>query len=76
MDSVISRVIRVAAGPFAPGHIGELTRIVPFEMVDAVLAETGAQQQRVRDLPSRVVVYLLLAAGCSLIWATARCGRG
>jgi Insertion element 4 transposase N-terminal/Transposase DDE domain len=32
-------------------------------MVDAVLAETGAVQRRVRDLPSRVVVYLLLA-GC------------
>ena len=32
-------------------------------MVDEVLAETGAVQTRVRDLPSRVVVYLLLAAG-------------
>ncbi|MEN3616210.1 IS4 family transposase [Plantactinospora sp. ZYX-F-223] len=32
-------------------------------MVDAVLAESGAMQSRVRDLPSRVVVYLLLAAG-------------
>src|SRR3954452_976147 len=63
MDSVIGRVVRVAAGPFAPGHIGELTRIVPFEMVDAVLAQTRARQRRVRDLPSRVVVYLLLAAG-------------
>src|SRR5690348_17054912 len=63
MDSVISRVVRVAAGAFAPGHVGELTRIVPFEMVDAVLAETGTVQRRVRDLPSRVVVYLLLAAG-------------
>lgn len=30
-------------------------------MVDAVLAETNTVQQRVRDLPSRVVVYLLLA---------------
>jgi Insertion element 4 transposase N-terminal/Transposase DDE domain len=38
-----------------------LTRIVPFEMVDAVLTETGKIQKRVRDLPSRVVVYLLLA---------------
>jgi hypothetical protein len=76
MDSLISRVVGVAAGPFAPGHIGELTRIVPFEMVDAVLAETRARQRRVRDLPSRVVVYLLLAPGCSLIWATARYGRG
>ena len=48
---------------FAPGHLGELTRIVPFEMVDAALAETRAVQQRLRALPSRVVVYLLLAAG-------------
>lgn len=32
-------------------------------MVDAALAETGKVQARVRDLPSRVMVYLLLAAG-------------
>lgn len=44
-------------------------------MVDAVLAETGAVQQRVRDLPSRVVVYLLLAGalftecGYRQVWA-------
>ncbi|MEU4565017.1 IS4 family transposase [Actinoplanes sp. NPDC023936] len=56
-------MITVAAGPFAPGHLGELTQQVPFEMVDAVLAETRCLQRRVRDLPSRVVVYLLLA-GC------------
>ncbi|MFU8854877.1 IS4 family transposase [Micromonospora sp. SL1-18] len=56
-------MITVAKGVFAPGHLGELTRIVPFEMVDAVLAETGRTQQRVRLLPARVVVYLLLAAG-------------
>jgi len=53
----------MAAGRFAPGHLGELTQQVPFEMVDAVLAQTRATQSRVRDLPSRVVVYLLLA-GC------------
>jgi hypothetical protein len=53
----------VAGGVFAPGHLGELTRIVPFEMVDAVLAEAGGCEERVRVLPSRVVVYLLLAAG-------------
>ena len=47
---------------FAPGHLGELTRIIPFEMVDAVLAECGAAQRRLRKLPARVVVYLLLAA--------------
>jgi hypothetical protein len=53
----------VAPGPFAPGHLGELTQIVPFDMIDEVLAETRTVQARVRDLPSRVVVYLLLA-GC------------
>lgn len=63
VQSVITRVVRVAAGPFAPGHLGELTQQVPFEMIDEVLAETGRTQRRVRDLPSRVVVYLLLA-GC------------
>ncbi|GAB3993931.1 IS4 family transposase [Glycomyces albus] len=48
---------------FAPGHLGELTRIVPFEMVDAVLDQCRAHQRRLRSIPSRVVVYLLLAAG-------------
>lgn len=56
-DSVIGH----APGVLAPGHLGELTRVVPFEMVDEVLAAHGGLQQRVRLLPSRVVVYLLLA---------------
>ncbi|WSY19147.1 IS4 family transposase (plasmid) [Embleya sp. NBC_00896] len=59
----MSREITVAEGLFAPGHLGELTRIVPFEMVDAVLAEAGAVERRLRKLPARVVVHLLLAAG-------------
>ncbi|ADJ49259.1 transposase IS4 family protein [Amycolatopsis mediterranei S699] len=59
----MTRVVTVAGGCFAPGHLGELTQIVPFEMVDAALAETRRMQQRLRVLPSRVVVYLLLAAG-------------
>jgi hypothetical protein len=53
----------VAAGPFAAGHLGELTQQIPFEMIDEALAETGAVQRRVRDVPARVAVYLLLA-GC------------
>jgi hypothetical protein len=53
----------VAAGRFAPGHLGELTRLVPFEMVDEAFARTGTLQRRVRALPARVVVYLVLA-GC------------
>lgn len=62
-QSVITRGVRVAGGRFTPGHLGELTQQVPFEIVDEVLASTGRVQARVRDLPSRVVVYLLLAAG-------------
>jgi hypothetical protein len=44
-------------------------------MVDAVLAECGATQRRLRKLPARVVVYLLLAAalfeecGYPAVWA-------
>lgn len=53
----------MAGGRFAPGHLGELTRIVLFEMVDAALGEGRGMQQRLRLLPSRVVVYLLLVAG-------------
>ncbi len=62
IQSVITRTVTVAAGRFAAGHLGELTQLVPFEMVDEALAQTRAVQRRVRDLPSRVVVYLLLAA--------------
>ena len=60
---VITREVAVAAGVFAPGHLGELTQIVPFEMVDQAVAATGTTRTRVRVLPARVVVYLLLA-GC------------
>jgi hypothetical protein len=73
-QSVISRVVRVAVGVFAPGHLGELTQVVPFELVDAVLAETGRVQRRLRDLPARVGVYFLLAmclfpeVGYRLVW--------
>lgn len=59
----ITTTARVASGVFAPGHLGELTRIVPFEMVDEALAASGAAGRRVRLLPARVAVYLLLA-GC------------
>jgi hypothetical protein len=59
----LTRAITVAEGVFAPGHLGELTQVIPFELVDAVLELTGAVQERLRDLPSRVGVYLLLAMG-------------
>jgi hypothetical protein len=60
---------------FAVGHLGELTQIVPFDLVDEALAVSGGLQYRVRRLPSRVVVYLLLAGalftsmGWAQVWA-------
>lgn len=74
MHSVIDRAVTVAAGRFAPGHLGELTQHLPFEMVDEAVAQTRTVQARIRDLPSRVVIYLLLAAclfgevGYSGVW--------
>src|SRR6266511_419075 len=56
----ITTTIRVASGVLAPGHLGELTQLVPFEMVDAALAATGTIQARTRLLPARVVGYPLL----------------
>ncbi|MFJ6463144.1 transposase domain-containing protein [Streptomyces sp. NPDC091387] len=53
----ITRPVTVAAGRFTPGHLGELTAVVPFELVDAVLAETRSVQRRLRDLPSRAGIY-------------------
>ena len=62
---MIGRVRPLPAHPqvssIAPGHLGELTQLLPFEMVDEALAATRAVQSRLRDLPSRVVVYLVLA---------------
>jgi Insertion element 4 transposase N-terminal/Transposase DDE domain len=64
----------VAPGALAPGHLGELTRIVPFELVDCLLDEARARERRLRLLPSRAGVYFLLAmclfprAGYLAVW--------
>ena len=69
--------ITVAAGVYAPGHLGELTQYLPFELVDDVLAQTRTIQRRLRDLPSRVGVYFVLALGLfpglgyARVWAEA-----
>ncbi|WP_300602796.1 transposase domain-containing protein [Trebonia sp.] len=65
----------MAAGVFGPGHLGELTQIVPFGLADAVLAETGATGRRLRLLPSRAGLYFVLGivlfpgAGYQGVWA-------
>jgi hypothetical protein len=61
--TTITTTITVAAGVFAPGHLGELTQIVPFELADGVVADARAAQRRLRLLPSRVGIYFVLALG-------------
>ena len=61
--TTFTRAVTVAAGVFAPGHLGELTQYLPFELVDDVLEQTRTVQRRLRDLPSRVGVYFVLALG-------------
>lgn len=70
----LTRSVTVAGGVFAPGHLGELTQVIPFELVDAVVAEAGRTERRLRSLPSRVGVYFVLAlglfgnVGAHLVW--------
>ncbi|MGB7797233.1 MAG: transposase domain-containing protein [Pseudonocardiaceae bacterium] len=40
---------------------GELTQYLPFELIDDVLEQTRTVQRRLRELPSRVGVYFVLA---------------
>jgi hypothetical protein len=47
--------------PFLPAHLGELTSIITPDLVDDALATTRKTQHRIRLLPSRTVVYFLLA---------------
>jgi hypothetical protein len=80
--TTITTTITVAAGVFAPGHLGELTWQVPFELADAVLEETRATERRLRVLPSRVGVYFVLALGLypalgyGRVWAKLVAGLG
>lgn len=61
--TTLTREVTVAAGVYAPGHLGELTQYLPFEVVDDVLERTGSVQRRMRALPSRIGVYFVLALG-------------
>jgi hypothetical protein len=78
----VTTTITAAAGVFAPGHLGELTRIVPFELADAVLEQTLTRERRLRLLPSRVGLYFVLAmclfpgSGYGRVWAELTAGLG
>jgi hypothetical protein len=59
--TTITSAVTVAEGAFAPGHLGELTQYLPFELVDDVLEQTRTVQRRLRELPSRAGIYFVLA---------------
>ncbi|MGW2936980.1 transposase domain-containing protein [Streptomyces sp. NPDC001156] len=65
----------IGRSAFAAGHLGELTQIITPQLVDEVLVATRRVQRRVRKLPSRVVMYFVLAMtifpGCGYagVWA-------
>ncbi|WP_398864165.1 transposase domain-containing protein [Streptomyces sp. C11-1] len=61
--STLPGILAVGEGVLAPGHLGELTKYVRFELVDAILEETGTVERRRRILPSRVGIYFVLALG-------------
>ena len=77
---IVTRPVTAAAGVYAPGHVGELTQYLPFELVDDVLVETKTVQRRLRDMPSRVGVYFVLALalfpqlGYARVWAKLTAG--
>ena len=52
---------RVPGTIWSPGHLGELSGHLPVELVDAALEATGKRERRTRALPSRVIVYFVLA---------------
>jgi hypothetical protein len=74
VESAIAGGVSIVQPVFAPGHLGELTQMIDTELVDAVAAETGTVQQRVRLLPTRVVIFFVLAlalfedCGYRLVW--------
>jgi hypothetical protein len=55
----VTRSVMGAPGGLAPGHLGELTRIVLFELVDAVLEETCARERRLLPLLDGSMLVLM-----------------
>ncbi len=60
---VVRTAARLPNGTRISDHVtlGVLSTTISADLVDAVLAETGRQSQRHRQLPARLVVYYVLA---------------
>jgi hypothetical protein len=57
------RRARLPDGTRISDHVslGVLTTTVPASVIDAVLADTGRQSRRQRQLPARLMVYYVMA---------------
>lgn len=60
-DVVTPSIPRESGKVWGPAHLGDLTVHLPAELVDAALEATKTRERRTRCLPSRVVVYFVLA---------------
>jgi hypothetical protein len=68
VGSIVARVGDIDGGSAAVSSVslvdrigvGVLTRLVPRELVDEVVAAAGRREQRKRLLPARVVVYFVM----------------
>jgi Insertion element 4 transposase N-terminal/Transposase DDE domain len=60
---MVRTAARLPNSPRLSDHValGVLTTTISADLVDAVLAETGRESQRQRQLPARLVVYYILA---------------
>ena len=60
-DADTPSIPRESGKVWAPAHLGDLTVHLPSELVDAALEATGKRECRTRCLPSRVIVYFVVA---------------
>lgn len=72
----------MVSSPGASGPKVPWSQIIDPELVDAVLEDTGAREQRVRLLPARVVPYFVLAlafferSSYQAVWGKLTAGLG
>ncbi|MFY9635398.1 MAG: IS4 family transposase [Cellulosimicrobium cellulans] len=60
-ESATAPVARAPGTIWGPAHLGELTGHLPAELVDEALDAAGTCERRIRLLPSRVIVYFVVA---------------
>lgn len=60
-DTATPRIPQVSGKVWGPAHLGDLSVHLPAELVDAALEATKSRQRRIRALPSRVIVYFVVA---------------